>query len=78
MSALKITIDFSIGFYQVFLGPWLGGACRFTPSCSCYARQAFQNHGVLYATWLTIFRLIRCHPFSRWGYDPVPSKETRK
>lgn len=61
-----------IRLYQVTLGLLMGGQCRFTPSCSHYAIEAYAQWGVLRGTWLTFRRLIRCHPFGGHGYDPVP------
>jgi putative membrane protein insertion efficiency factor len=59
-------------FYQWFISPLLGPRCRFYPTCSHYAIEALQQHGVLYGTWLTIRRLLRCHPAHPGGVDPVP------
>lgn len=61
-----------IRLYQVTLGMVLGGQCRFIPSCSEYSIEALQQHGVLYGSWLTMRRILRCHPFGGHGYDPVP------
>lgn len=58
--------------YQITLGPWLGGRCRFHPSCSEYAIEAYRTHGVLRGTWLAARRLARCHPLGGKGWDPVP------
>lgn len=58
--------------YQLVLSPFLPPACRFFPSCSHYALQAYEKHGVLRGTTLVGWRLLRCQPFSRGGYDPVP------
>ena len=58
--------------YQATLSPFLGGACRFEPSCSNYSIQALRRHGALRGSWLTARRLLRCHPFGPSGYDPVP------
>lgn len=58
--------------YQLALGPFAGGACRFHPSCSEYARQAVEEHGLLRGIGLAIQRVSRCHPFARPGIDPVP------
>jgi uncharacterized protein len=59
--------------YQVTLGPLMGGHCRFQPTCSNYAIEAYQTHGVLRGSWLTLKRLLKCHPLSRrCGFDPVP------
>jgi putative membrane protein insertion efficiency factor len=60
--------------YQLVLSPWLGGRCRFYPSCSCYAHAAIEKHGALRGGWLALRRLLRCHPFNEGGYDPVPDK----
>ncbi|MGH9522574.1 MAG: membrane protein insertion efficiency factor YidD [Terriglobales bacterium] len=60
-----------IRLYQRLLSPLLGPACRYTPTCSHYAAEAIEFHGargVLMAVW----RLLRCHPFARGGFDPVP------
>lgn len=58
--------------YQLFLGPFIGGACRFEPSCSVYAIDAIGTHGTIRGLWLTVKRLGRCHPLSAPGFDPVP------
>ena len=58
--------------YQAVLSPFLGGACRFYPSCSHYAREALDRHGARRGAWLSLRRLLRCQPFSAGGFDPVP------
>jgi putative membrane protein insertion efficiency factor len=58
--------------YQLLLGPFMGGACRFEPSCSTYAMEAVATHGAVKGAWLTLRRLGRCHPFAAPGFDPVP------
>lgn len=64
---------FLILFYQATFSYFLGGNCRYYPSCSHYASQAFQKHKPGYALWLTVKRVLSCHPFSRKAfYDPVP------
>ncbi|MEZ5530586.1 MAG: membrane protein insertion efficiency factor YidD [Porticoccaceae bacterium] len=61
--------------YQYLLSPLLGQRCRFYPSCSCYAMEAVERHGLLKGGYLTGRRLIKCHPFHPGGYDPVPESE---
>lgn len=61
-----------VRFYQKFISPLLPPACRFTPSCSEYMRQAVIKHGAVHGTLLGTRRLLRCHPFTQGGYDPVP------
>jgi putative membrane protein insertion efficiency factor len=60
--------------YRLLLSPWLGSACRFEPSCSVYSLQALQQHGAAMGSYLTLRRLVRCHPWCDGGHDPVPSK----
>ena len=65
-------LDRLIAAYQRFISPLLPPACRFTPSCSCYARQALATHRTLSATRLITWRLLRCQPLCAGGVDPVP------
>ncbi len=58
--------------YRALLSPILGGHCRFFPSCSVYAELAVRSHGARRGGWLALRRLLRCHPFSPGGFDPVP------
>jgi len=58
--------------YRFFLSPWLGSACRFTPTCSAYALEALQTHGPGAGSYLAAHRLLRCHPGCAGGHDPVP------
>ncbi len=61
-----------IGAYRRFLSPLLGPRCRFIPSCSVYGLEAISRHGPWRGGWLTLRRLLRCHPFTPCGCDPVP------
>ena len=61
-----------ISIYQWIISPWLGRNCRFTPSCSDYAKMALQRHGCFRGLWLSGLRLLRCQPLSSPGFDPVP------
>lgn len=61
-----------IWLYQRLLSPLFAGSCRFEPSCSEYARQAVILHGPLTGSLLALWRLLRCQPLCRGGYDPVP------
>lgn len=60
--------------YRWTLKPWLGNACRFEPSCSQYALDALQQHGAVAGGGLTVWRLLRCHPWCEGGCDPVPAR----
>lgn len=59
-------------FYQRMISPLTPPSCRFTPSCSEYARQAILKHGSIKGLWLAIWRILRCNPWGGSGYDPVP------
>ncbi|MBN2339084.1 MAG: membrane protein insertion efficiency factor YidD [Acidobacteria bacterium] len=65
-------VIFALGVYKRFMSPWLPRACRFEPTCSVYMMQAIRKRGLLRGGWLGIRRLLRCHPFSAGGVDPVP------
>jgi hypothetical protein len=62
-----------VGAYRVLLAPLVGGACRYTPSCSQYMTEAVRRYGALRGGWLGVRRLARCHPFGGHGWDPVPA-----
>lgn len=61
-----------IRLYQVVLSPLMGKECRFAPTCSHYATDAIQKYGAVKGGWLAIKRIMRCHPWSKGGIDPVP------
>ena len=69
MSAVAVAV---IRVYQRTLSPWLPSSCRFQPTCSQYAIEAIERHGLARGAWLTARRLARCQPLCRAGYDPVP------
>jgi hypothetical protein len=60
--------------YQLLLSPFSGGACRFHPTCSAYAIEAIDLHGLRRGSWLALKRVARCHPLGRHGLDPVPPR----
>ena len=62
----------AIGFYRRAISPLTPPSCRFVPSCSEYALIAVEKYGAGRGAWLATKRLLRCHPFSKGGYDPVP------
>ena len=66
---------FLIKGYQYIVSPMLGANCRFTPSCSQYAIDALSEHGLIAGLWLSIKRILRCHPWCSGGYDPVPKNK---
>ena len=57
--------------YKVCLSPFLPSACRYSPTCSDYMREAVERYGALRGVWLGTRRLLRCHPFHEGGFDPV-------
>ena len=61
-----------IRLYRVTLSPFLGRQCRYEPTCSVYALDAYRLYGPVRGTRMTLGRILRCHPFVRGGYDPVP------
>ena len=63
--------------YRLFLSPWLGSSCRFSPTCSEYAMHCLQEHGAAPGAYLTLVRLARCHPWCEGGVDPVPQRMPR-
>ena len=61
-----------IYFYRACISPMLPPSCRFTPTCSQYAIEALEKHGVIKGSALAVWRILRCNPFAKGGYDPVP------
>lgn len=75
---MKQFIIKSIKFYQKKISPLFGPKCRYYPTCSQYAIQAVEIHGVLKGSVLAVLRLLRCNPIFPGGYDPVPEKKQKK
>ncbi|HTV57270.1 MAG TPA: membrane protein insertion efficiency factor YidD [Verrucomicrobiae bacterium] len=74
-SAARSLLLGMVNFYIAILSPFFGGACKFYPSCSQYARGAIARHGARTGGWLALKRVGRCRPFTQGGYDPVPDEE---
>jgi putative membrane protein insertion efficiency factor len=68
----KIFIDLIL-FYRKYLSPLKSTKCPYFPTCSTYGLEAVEMHGVVKGGLLTVWRILRCNPFSKGGYDPVPS-----
>ena len=68
-------LSFLVHLYRALLSPLLGPSCRFEPSCSAYALEALERHGARRGSWLSLRRVLRCHPFHSAGFDPVPPGE---
>lgn len=71
---MKNILKIIIKFYQVLISPFFGKKCRFYPSCSAYALQALNKHGTIKGGYLSVKRILRCHPWNDGGYDPVPDE----
>lgn len=73
---LTLGLQLIIRGYQLLISPMLGPRCRFHPSCSHYAQEALQVHGLRRGGWLALRRISRCHPWYPGGVDPVPATQT--
>ena len=69
---MKQIIILMIRCYQIFLSPLKLPCCRFYPTCSAYAIEALQKYGAVKGSYLAVRRILKCHPFHKGGYDPVP------
>lgn len=67
-----------IRFYQMAVSPHFPARCKYIPTCSQYGIEAIERFGALKGTALTVWRILRCNPFSKGGYDPVPEKKNGK
>ncbi len=74
---MKHVLLMLIRFYQRAISPWRPPCCKYIPTCSNYAVQAITRFGAFKGGALALWRLLRCNPFSRGGYDPVPEKKVR-
>lgn len=73
---IKKAMIFLIRTYQLTLSPRFShGSCRFTPTCSQYAIEAIEIHGIFKGSLMAIWRILRCNPFNKGGWDPVPPKK---
>lgn len=67
-----------VRWYQRVVSPHKTPCCRFTPTCSVYAIEALEKHGAFFGTLLAVWRVLRCNPLCKGGYDPVPERLFRK
>ncbi|OGO88351.1 MAG: membrane protein insertion efficiency factor YidD [Clostridiales bacterium GWF2_36_10] len=67
-----------IRFYQKNISPYKAASCRFQPTCSHYAIEALQKRGLIIGLFLAVYRIFRCNPFCKGGYDPVPERKEKK
>ena len=72
---IKIWLISLVKGYRLLFSPWLGSSCRFEPTCSTYSLQALQVHGAAAGSYLTLKRLVRCHPWCDGGADPIPNEK---
>jgi hypothetical protein len=72
MKVLALPVIAVVKVYQRLISPLLPPSCRFTPTCSNYAVEALQRHGLVRGGWLAVKRVARCHPWNPGGHDPVP------
>ncbi|HWL91841.1 MAG TPA: membrane protein insertion efficiency factor YidD [Actinomycetota bacterium] len=73
---MRLLLLGAISLYRLTLSGWLGGQCRFSPTCSRYAEEAIRTHGAARGALLAARRILRCNPFGRGGLDPVPPQRT--
>lgn len=66
-----------VDFYRIILSPLKPTCCRFYPSCSQYARESLITHGLCKGIYLSVARILKCHPFHSGGFDPVPNRKVR-
>lgn len=71
MKALLLAL---LRLYRFLFSPWVGGSCRYWPTCSEYAREAIETHGAVRGSYMALMRVGRCHPYGAGGVDPVPAQ----
>ena len=69
---MKTALLFLIRFYRAAISPLFPPSCRYVPTCSAYAMEAIEKYGAWRGGWMAVKRILRCHPFHKGGYDPVP------
>ena len=74
---MKRLLQFALRTYKRWISPALPASCRYVPSCSEYAAEAVAVHGAIRGSWMALKRLLRCHPFTKGGYDPVPVPDSK-
>ena len=74
---LTIPFILLIRFYQVAISPYTPSTCRYSPSCSNYSIEALKKRGLFVGGWLSIKRILSCHPWGGKGYDPVPEQKNK-
>ena len=75
---MKYPLLWLIRFYRKNISPNTPPSCKFTPTCSQYGLEAIERFGAFKGGFMTLWRILRCNPFSKGGYDPVPQKKKRK
>lgn len=76
-TAIARIVTLPIRFYRLALSPMMAPSCRYSPTCSAYAIEAVERHGVTAGLWLSLRRILRCHPWGGCGHDPVPEPAVR-
>ena len=74
---LSFPLIILVRFYQVAISPFTPSTCRYNPTCSHYAIEALKKRGLIIGGWLSLKRIISCHPWGGSGYDPVPEKKNK-
>lgn len=72
---MKHVFIWLINVYRNYISPMTPPTCRFHPTCSAYGLEAFEKHGAIKGLYLTVTRILKCHPFHPGGFDPVPEKK---